>query len=67
MRSWMQRPASPRATAANQPPAVLCRTAGDVTGRPREFTAGNADLNRVTCSLPRVRSLGTDAMVEVLR
>jgi hypothetical protein len=67
MRSSLQRPASPRAAAANHPPAVLCPTAGGDTGRPRKLTADNADLNLLTCYLPRGRSLGTDAIVEVLR
>jgi hypothetical protein len=67
MRSSLQRPASPRAAAVNHPPAVLCPAAGGDTGRSRKLTADNADLNLVTCYLPRGRSLGTDAVVEVFR
>ena len=67
MRSSLQRPASPRAAAANHPPAVPCRTAGGDIGRSRKLTAGIADLNLVTCYLPRGRSLGTDAIVEIFR
>jgi hypothetical protein len=32
-----------------------------------QLTVGNAGLNLVTCYLPRGRSLGTGAMVEVFR
>jgi hypothetical protein len=67
MRSSLQRPASPRAAAANQPPAVPCPAAGGDTGRSRKLTAGNAYQNLVTCYLPRGRSLGTDAVLEVFR
>jgi hypothetical protein len=67
MRSSLQRQASPRAAAANQPPAVPCPTAGGDTGRSRKLTADNADPNLATCYLPCGRSLGTDAVVEVFR
>jgi hypothetical protein len=67
MRSSLQRPASPWAAAANHPPAVPCPTAGGDTGRSRKLTTITADLNLVTCYLPRGRSLGTNAVVEVLR
>jgi hypothetical protein len=67
MRSWLQRPASPRAAAANHPPAVPRPTPGGDTGRPRKLTADNTDPNLATCYLPRRRSLGTDAIVEVFR
>jgi hypothetical protein len=67
MRSWLQRPALPRAAAANHLPAVPCRTARGDIGRSRKLTAGIVDLNLVTCYLPRGLLLGTDAVVEVLR
>lgn len=46
---------------------VSCPATGGDVGRAHKAPAGNADLNVVSCSLPRGRSLGTSAVVEVLR
>jgi len=67
MRSYRQRPASPRAAAANQPPTVPLPAAGGDTGRSRRLAAEYDDVGLVTYYLPRGRSLGTDATVEVFR
>lgn len=67
MRFSPQRPTSPRAAAADHPPAALYPTSGGDTGRSRRLTVGTADLNLATCCLPRGRSLGIDAVVEVFR
>jgi hypothetical protein len=67
MRSWLQRPALPRAAAANHPPAVPSPTAVGDTGQPRKLTGGNADLSLVAGHRERGRSLGTDAIVEAFR
>jgi hypothetical protein len=65
MHFYLHRPASPLAAAASH--RLSCpATSGDI-GRARKLTAGNADLNFVSCSLPRGRSLGTNAVMEVLR
>lgn len=53
MRSSMQRPASPRATAVDHPPAVPRHAAGGDIGWSRKLVAGKAHLNLVTCYLWR--------------
>jgi len=67
MRSAPQRLTSPRTGSANHLPAAPCPTAGGDTGRSRKLTVGNANFILETCCLPRGRSLGADAVVEVLR
>ena len=64
MHFYLHRPASPLAAASH--PVSCPATGGDVS-RARKPAASNAGLNFVSCSLPRGRSLGTSAMVEVFR
>jgi hypothetical protein len=65
MHFHLHRPASPLAAAAGH--RVSCpATEGDVA-RARKLTAGYAGLNVVSCILRRGRSLGTNAVMEVLR
>jgi hypothetical protein len=65
MHFYLHRPASPLAASASH--RVSCPATGGDVGRARTPAAGNADLNFLSSSLPRGRSLGTSAVVEVFR
>jgi hypothetical protein len=67
MRSSMQGPASPRATAVKHAPAVLLTATSGDTGRVPKVAVDRAGPNLVRRFLPRELSLGTDAVAEVSR